>query len=421
MEQFAVYLLKSNLYLAAFASIYWVFLKNETFYRFNRYFLLAGLFCSLSLPFYTYTYTVSLQASYSDLLTTRQPSATPNTIAFWIYAMVGIYAAGCFFVIGRHWIGLMKLKVIVSRQGYTSIDGYKLVKTPVFKNSFSIFNYIIIDNSVQISHVEQRLILAHEVAHVKQRHWIDLLIVQLFCAIQWFSPFSWLYLSIVKQNHEYLADAAVLAKGNSAAVYKAALINHSLGSPVFALASPFANFDKLKRLKMIMRPASAPCKKYAALLAIPALATFLWAFAEPEFVIDSVKTKPGKKLVLIEKPVPVKPEQKVELKAAVKSVLKRKPALKPKEKAVRPKHLEKSVERIVLPSGQEEIKQAPPLYLLDGVEVANIIGLNTENIAAIHVLKGHAAKTYGEKGANGVVLITSKSPEKNDGWKINEH
>ena len=57
-----------------------------------------------------------------------------------------------------------------------------------------------------------------------------------------------------------------------------------------------------------------------------------------------------------------------------------------------------------------------PLYLLDGVQVdeEDVIGINPADIASMSVLKDAASTAiYGARGANGVVLITSKIGKKN--------
>lgn len=57
------------------------------------------------------------------------------------------------------------------------------------------------------------------------------------------------------------------------------------------------------------------------------------------------------------------------------------------------------------------LSQPEPLYVIDGVAVENINNLNPELINNINVLKdGAATATYGEKGKNGVIEITTKKP-----------
>lgn len=54
---------------------------------------------------------------------------------------------------------------------------------------------------------------------------------------------------------------------------------------------------------------------------------------------------------------------------------------------------------------------AKPLYIIDGKEMsADSAEINPKNIENITVLKGASARAYGEKGKNGVLLITTKKP-----------
>jgi TonB-dependent SusC/RagA subfamily outer membrane receptor len=50
-----------------------------------------------------------------------------------------------------------------------------------------------------------------------------------------------------------------------------------------------------------------------------------------------------------------------------------------------------------------------PLFLVDGKEVSSIENIKPEDIESISVLKDNSAiQLYGEKGKNGVILITTK-------------
>ena len=54
-----------------------------------------------------------------------------------------------------------------------------------------------------------------------------------------------------------------------------------------------------------------------------------------------------------------------------------------------------------------------PLYILDGIKIKSIVGLNSDDIESIHVLKGkESTSEYGDEGEAGVVLIFTKSSKK---------
>ncbi|MEJ2880106.1 M56 family metallopeptidase [Pedobacter sp. GR22-6] len=423
MEQLALYLLKSTLCLAVFIALYLVFFKRETFYRFNRYFLLAGLACAIALPFYTYTYQVSVPGlSESMDFPVAAAEIKPGATRWADFALSAYLLVSVIFLLSKV-MALAKLKRSIDALGHVELNGYKLVRTNLFKTSFSVFNYIIIHHSPDNTKLEQDLILAHEEAHVRQYHWFDLLVAQVFCSLQWFNPLAWFYQRLIKENHEFLADAAVLEQGNSAAVYRATLINHALGLPVFALASSFSHLDKMSRIKMMMRPKSSAFRKLAALAALPGLLFLVWFFAKPEYVLaqplvkmvpvaeaftasrskpDTLteqKMKAGAKpkaqkvaKVKVKKPVLIAPRQELQVPTAA-------PALAVLDSS--------SIQR--QPQTIFENATPQPLYLLDGVPVLSINAIATDKIEAIHVFKGQSAiEKYGESGKNGVVLILSK-------------
>ncbi|MXV52291.1 SusC/RagA family TonB-linked outer membrane protein [Pedobacter sp. HMF7647] len=64
----------------------------------------------------------------------------------------------------------------------------------------------------------------------------------------------------------------------------------------------------------------------------------------------------------------------------------------------------------ILIRGVGTLGNAAPLYIVDGVQVANINNLSQVDIQSIDVLKdASAAAIYGSRAANGVVLVTTKS------------
>jgi TonB-linked SusC/RagA family outer membrane protein len=64
--------------------------------------------------------------------------------------------------------------------------------------------------------------------------------------------------------------------------------------------------------------------------------------------------------------------------------------------------------------GVGTINNSDPLYIVDGIPVDGLDFLNTNDIESINILKDAAsASIYGSRGANGVVLITTKGGKRN--------
>jgi len=62
METIALYLVKSVVWISGFATIYYLFLRNERFFLINRIFLMSGIIASLLFPLLTISYSVELAA-----------------------------------------------------------------------------------------------------------------------------------------------------------------------------------------------------------------------------------------------------------------------------------------------------------------------------------------------------------------------
>ena len=413
MDGLALYLLKSAVCNAVFLVIYTCFLKNKTFFRFNRYYLITGIFLSVLLPLYTYTYEVTLTAAELSSAKAVQTTGV-NSNVFWSSVFLAAYGLGIVFLVGRYLFGLLKIKAVINRAGFSQVQHYRLVHTKELKSSFSAYNYIFIDSSADLSETERQLILAHEIAHVRQYHWADLLLTQLFCTLQWFNPLSWLYRKAIRENHEYLADQAVLQQGTSAAVYRAVLVNQCIGTQVFSFSSSFYQYD-IPRLNMLSRPSSGSVNKAAVVLILPAIGAFYMAFSETLVTIKAVSPKSnGSTPVHFTISGSKAPAVATFSPNTDKRLTKR--VIKPSLIAAKGQAATENTNKVsAQPAANTLITTSSsihPLYLLDGVEVSpNINDIDKNTIAEIRVLKDEAAiKEFGERGRNGVIMIYTKTP-----------
>ena len=157
----------------------------------------------------------------------------------------------------------------------------KLIRTPEYTSSFSFFSYVFVNPSV--TDIETKEIMNHELVHIRQKHWFDLVLVELLCMLQWFNPLVWIYIRFIRQNHEYLADEVALQRTSDPAIYRAALLNQIVGSPVVSLANSFNYSLNKKRFNMMKNIISSPYRKMKILLILPVFAIVLYAFAKPDY------------------------------------------------------------------------------------------------------------------------------------------
>ena len=139
-----------------------------------------------------------------------------------------------------------------------------------------------------ITDLETKEIVNHELVHISQKHWFDLLLVQLLSLIQWFNPVVWIYIRFIRQNHEYLADEVALQRTSDPAVYKAVLLNQIVGTPVVSLINSFNYSPNKKRFNMMKNIINSPYRKLKILLILPVFAIVLYSFAKPVYKYNPV-------------------------------------------------------------------------------------------------------------------------------------
>ena len=220
----------------------------------------------------------AVQPSVSEAVETSRGVEIP-----WRQIGIVIYLAGVaavIFVTVRSIVGLHRLM----RRGHCERldDGTTLVRMDENVAPISWCRNIVI--SERDLRENGAAILAHERAHVRLHHSLDLLLVDLAGAVQWFNPAMWLLRRDLRAIHEYEADAAVIASGVDARSYQLLLIRKAVGGRWYSIANSF-NHSKLKnRITMMLREKSSRRTRARALLLLPLAGLALGAFAETVYV-----------------------------------------------------------------------------------------------------------------------------------------
>src|SRR5665647_290814 len=284
MESLGLYLLKSVVWLTGFTLVFLMVLRNERYFRLNRIYLLSGIVASIVFPFYTWHYAVispSVQASFTttadfSAVATVVPVSITIPFYWWLY-LVGMVSIAI-RLIWQTGMVVRKLR----KTGYVKTGSVKLVRTSEYAASFSFFSFVFVNPS--ITDIETKEIVNHEREHIEQRHWFDLLLVELLCMLQWFNPFVWIYARLIRQNHEYLADEMALQNSSNPAIYQATLLNQLFDAPVIRLANSFNYSLNKKRFKMMKKKIDSPFRKLRMLIVLPLVAMVFYAFAKPEYI-----------------------------------------------------------------------------------------------------------------------------------------
>ena len=332
------YILKSAVILALLYSLFYFFLKKETFHRFNRVCLIFTLVASLVLPLVhistSHPSAVNQAVMASTTYVTTLPTivVTPETKApllTWNDVLAYTYWIGlCVMLL---YLALQIVQTYLLIKGglrHTDKFGNTVILKDDVKSPFSIFHFIVM--SVEDYENHRQNILTHEQEHIRMCHSYDLLLLEVVKVIQWFNPFVWFLENDLKALHEYQADEAVINQGIDAKQYQQLLVVKAVGNRLQPFANNLRRGSLKKRIIMMYQKKSNRWMMLKALFILPMTCFAIYAFATPESkVVEKLKTKvaaveqtfqeiaaPAEEQT-VEQPVPVVEEQIAEPAAPV--------------------------------------------------------------------------------------------------------
>ncbi|WP_370174948.1 M56 family metallopeptidase [Leeuwenhoekiella palythoae] len=284
-----LYLFKATAILSLFYLLYTLLLKQETFFKTNRHYLVLGILASFITPLLILKRTIykPMPAMDFDLLananyTTTVGEEVAPAFTFWEVAFA-IYLLGVLIMLGSFILKLSKVVFFLRNAKKTSAGGHQFIQINGLDAPFSFFNTIVIDARAHDLE-ELEMILLHEQAHAKQYHSLDVLLIQLTLILQWFNPLAWLYKSAIVENLEYLADAATASQVTNHKQYQLALVKVAAPKWAPALTNSFYQSFIKKRIVMLNKQSSSEFKKWKILLIVPVLGAFMWSFNVKEEV-----------------------------------------------------------------------------------------------------------------------------------------
>ena len=465
MESFLIYLLKSGGVLILFYGVYQLLLKKETFFFFNRIFLFTGIIISTILPLIHVTKTVILklasQHSVTNIATTTVNQSWHLNYAYACITFIYTFGAMLFFY--RLFKEIKHLRKLIISGTKNANKNNLYITTDKNISPFSFFRWIVYNPNLH-SKKELDIILDHEKVHATQYHSIDIIVMELFLALQWFNPIAWLYRKSIKENLEFLADANTCKSHINKKEYQYILLKQVIGQGNISIVNPFFNSLIKKRIVMINQHPSKKSRALKSLIILPFLALFLLSFnikndykfenlttnnsTEKSIEIVITKTTTDQELIKIKNDLA---KEKIdvsyttvrnkngEISALSLDISGGKNSanefsnsfssnldtdtisptyvvINPENHTVFIGNKEYEVEEMTETEEHSSITyKSPdnkePLFFIDGKEsnTKDVNDLDPNKIASMNVLKGNnATKKYGEKAKNGVMEITTK-------------
>ncbi|HCT31447.1 MAG TPA: hypothetical protein DIW31_12150 [Bacteroidales bacterium] len=285
MVDYLWYILKVSICLAIFYVFFIAVLKRSTFFTLNRIYLILGLILSFTIPILK----VSIfKAQSSSVLTSviRIVSIEPEYTFFQSQNLVNetikidfpiilsvIYFIGLSVLLLKFFLSIIRVIRVKNNAEVLRIGKIRIVKT----NSFIPFSFL---NMIFLPINENNpMIVEHEMAHVRQAHWFDLLLTEIASVLLWFNPFVVLYKSSLKLQHEYLADSSVIERNYQLENYLDCMLMQVKIVSTGGLTSQF--YYKTIKKRIIMITKNKTSLKYLGIyfLVLPLVCMILFAFS----------------------------------------------------------------------------------------------------------------------------------------------
>ena len=99
---------------------------------------------------------------------------------------------------------------------------YRIIRSAQVKTPFSYASTIFLPDDMPEN--KERIIISHEAAHIRCRHYRDVWIVELLTRLMWFNPILWIVRNRLRNIHEFQADRMVLDGGTDILTYQTLIL-----------------------------------------------------------------------------------------------------------------------------------------------------------------------------------------------------
>lgn len=454
MNQTLIMVVQMQLSLALFYLGYRFLLRPLTFYTYNRWYFLLTTLYSLIAPILLHNRSIVPQITVpANNLVLYLPVIQEKQFDYsWVQIFYGLVVMSLLLKIVLSVLQIQKIKKTATVYDWESI---RFWHSDQIDSAFSFWNDIFC-NLQKHEIKDLPAILTHEAIHVEKKHTLDVLLFEILSVIFWFNPAVWLLKRGVKENIEYQTDSLVVGSGQDKKQYQMQLLYVAMGQNSIPLSNSF-NVQELKhRISMMNKKSSSNKDLRRYFLLAPILLTSLTAFTVTQTTkgseqiiekttsaiddylqkqIQTVKVENPKaeKLPLIQLSevvvvgTPYKGDSvKVKDKGTLVTIKltgmgNAKIDSSTKFIAVKDMLLVKNEDNVFTAVNDSTSKinmratspMTAPLCIVNGKEVSygtgGLTGIDPNTIESISVWKDKKAiELYGEKGRNGVIIVTLK-------------
>ncbi|QXP60253.1 M56 family metallopeptidase [Olleya sp. HaHaR_3_96] len=279
--------LKSSVCLLVFLLYYKIALEPLSIHKFKRVYLLVTIAIAVIIPFITFVKYVEPTFDNSSFIfdtSTTLPLDTHLKIAeqtnylsniLWSIYVLGV---GLFFI--RFCVNLFQIISKIRKHTKVKSKSFINVLMEHLEIPHTFFNFIFLNKNKFENNQIPAEVLLHEQTHAKQKHSLDIIIIEVIQILFWFNPLLYWLKKEIKLNHEFLADQDVINQGIDTKTYQTILLQFSSNQQELAFVNAI-NYSSIKKRFTLMNTQTPKKTKWLrSLLLLPLLALLLFSFSQ---------------------------------------------------------------------------------------------------------------------------------------------
>jgi len=287
------YIFQVSLSWLVFYGLYHFFLRKETFFNTNRFFLLFALGMGLLLPFCIPMLQTAIESNINYIPTYTLPiqevgfaQNSTSAITFsWSQLVIIGYILGILYFLSQFLKGIYNIYQLKKSGQIQTFPNYQLIRTDKISTPFSFGKWLFLPQH-QLSSEDESQIIQHELVHIQSQHSFDIITVELLSILFWFNPMLRLFHTALKEVHEYAADQHVL-RSIPVKNYGQLLLQQAFPDIELRLVHNFNQSQLKNRIKMMTKKRSSKraLLKYAFI--VPVLFAVSVIFSAYTFTANS--------------------------------------------------------------------------------------------------------------------------------------
>ena len=276
------YILQTLAFQLLFLVVYDLFLKRETFFNWNRVYLLITPILSFLLPLIQIEaiqqnipeqFIIQLPAVIVGGTASEGITAAETTASFWNFGWESLWLFGVaisFLFFSFKLYKIFKLKNSGTR---TQFEKLKLIILPKSDAAFSFFDTVFLGET--LSETQKQNILLHERVHIQQYHSVDLLFFEALRIVCWFNPLVYVFQNRMELLQEFIADDKVASQKDRSSYYQD-LLSQVFKTEKISFINTFFNHSLIKkRILMLQKSKSKKIFQLKYLVLIPVVCGML--------------------------------------------------------------------------------------------------------------------------------------------------